>query len=253
MTLYFWPCGLVLSAPTLVLDRPTSPLCATLRIACGKPYSLELDSGTLTTRASLLAPRTGRRKLTAIDSDLLLFYLPIDDPEYAGVKTLLGTQPVVDLPITLFEHLLPRMRGTLTAVAEPQEIRALVREVVQALGTGGSRSVTDPRVTRACEVLGDMPLSEVSLDAVAARVNLSSSRLRALFKQQTGFTISEYARWRAVWRAALLWKRGVKLTGLAAEAGFYDLAHIDKAFSEVFGMNPSAIIDPRFVTLVNCE
>ena len=74
-----------------------------------------------------------------------------------------------------------------------------------------------------------------------------------LFKQQTGFTIGEYARWRGVWRASLLWKRGAKLTSLAVEAGFYDLAHSDKAFNEVFGMNPSAIIDPRFVTLVNCE
>lgn len=91
--------------------------------------------------------------------------------------------------------------------------------------------------------LGD----QVTVEAFATETE------RELFKQQTGFTIGEYARWRGVWRAALLWKRGAKLTDLAVEAGFYDLAHIDKAFNEVFGMNPSTVIDPRFVTLVNCE
>ena len=50
-----------------------------------------------------------------------------------------------------------------------------------------------------------------------------------------------------------LWKQGRKLTDVAVEAGFYDLAHADRTFVEVFGMNPSTAIDPRFVRIVNCD
>ncbi|HEY0916755.1 MAG TPA: AraC family transcriptional regulator [Solimonas sp.] len=255
VTIYYWPCSLVLLAPSLLLDRPTSPLCATLRIACRNPYTIEVDGRLLTTRASLVAPRAGRKKMMALNSDLALFYLPIDDPEYAGLKEVLGQDLVVDLPIAMFEHLLPRLRRAMSEVVDAPEIKALVREVVQAI-TGQHAAeppAVDPRVTAACQVLDEMPLKDVSLEAVAEKVNLSSSRLRELFKKQTGFTIGEYARWRGVWRAALLWKRGAKLSGLAVEAGFYDMAHVDKAFNEVFGMNPSAVIDPRYVTLVSCE
>lgn len=255
VTIYYWPCSLVLLAPSLLLDRPTSPLCATLRIACRNPYTIELDDAVLTTRASLVAPRAGRKKVTALNSDLALFYLPIDDPEYAGLREVLGGASIVDLPIDLFEDLLPQIRRAMTEIVTPQEIKSLVREVVQAI-TGkrnAPASLMDPRVRDACRILDEMPLKDVSLQGVAAQLNLSSSRLREIFKKQTGFTIGEYARWRGVWRAALLWKRGAKFAGLAAEAGFYDLAHIDKAFNEVFGMNPSEVIDPRFVTLVSCE
>ncbi len=255
VTIYYWPCSLVLLAPSLILDRPTSPLCATLRIACREPYTIEVEGKTITTRASLVAPKAGRKRVLAVNSDVALFYLPIDVPEYAGLKTLLADEPVIDLPIEKFEALLPRMRQAMTEIVSADSIKQLVRDVVLAI-TGDQKIFIPPpdaRVTEACRILDDMPLSEVSLETVAGKVHLSASRLRELFKQQTGFTIGEYARWRGVWRAALFWQRGMKLTDVAVEAGFYDLAHIDKAFNEVFGMNPSTVIDPRFVTLVNCE
>ncbi|MFX6645104.1 helix-turn-helix domain-containing protein, partial [Acinetobacter baumannii] len=81
--------------------------------------------------------------------------------------------------------------------------------------------------------------------------HLSPSRLRSLFKQEVGFTIQQYARWLAVWRASLAWRQGRSLTDVAMEAGFYDLPHIDHAFNEVFGINPTNVIDPHFVRLVN--
>ena len=111
----------------------------------------------------------------------------------------------------------------------------------------------DNRIVRAREILDDTPLNEVRLESLAEQVHLSPSRLRELFKKQTGFTIGQYARWRAVWRASLLWQRGLKFTDLALEAGFHDLAHVDRAFTEIFGMNPSKVIDAAFVRLVNCE
>lgn len=255
VTIYYWPCSLVLLAHSLILHRPTKPLSATLRIACGEPYTIEVEGRTLRTRASLVAPKAERKRVIAHNSEIALFYLPVDMPEYAGLKSVLGNEPVLDLPIEDFEPCLPTIRRAMTGKLPADEIKALTARMVEIV-TGEARPglpPVDPRVTTACRILDEMPLSEVSLDAVARRVHLSPSRLRELFKRQTGFTIGEYARWRAVWRTALYWKRGLTLTEVAHRGGFHDLAHADRAFNEVFGMNPSTAIDPRFVTLVNCE
>lgn len=96
-------------------------------------------------------------------------------------------------------------------------------------------------------------MNEVRIDRLASQVHLSESRLRELFKCQVGATIGEYSRWQAIWRAANLWRSGRKLTDVAIEAGFHDLAHADKVFVETFGIQPSIITDPRLFNLVQCQ
>lgn len=255
VTIYYWPCSLVLLARSLILERPTGPLSATLRIACREPYTIEVEGKTLQTRASLVAPKAERKKIIAIDSDIALFYLPLEMIEYSALEPVLGERALVDLPIEAFEPLLPTIRRAMTETVAPDEIKALTQQVVETITGQATPEVEaiDPRVAAAYDILDTMPLRDVSLDDVAQRVHLSPSRLRELFKRQMGVTIGEYARWRSLWRATMLWKRGLKLTDVAVDVGFHDLAHLDKTFNEVFGMNPSTAIDPRFVTLVNCE
>jgi AraC-like DNA-binding protein len=236
VTIYYWPCSLVLLAPTLLLDRPTSPLCATIRIACNEPYTIEVEGKTLVTRASLVAPRAGRKKVQALNSHIALFYIPLDMPEYSALKNILGKQDILDLAIEDFEHLLPIIRKAMTETASPDVIKTLLRDVVQTI-TGDSRKTQadmDDRIIRACKILDDLPFDEVRAEAIAEQVHLSPSRLRELFKKNTGFTIGQYARWRGVWRGALLWKRGLKFTDLAIEAGFHDLAHVDSVVVNYF-------------------
>ena len=256
VTIYYWSCSLVLLAPSLLLDRPASPLCATLRIACNEPYTIEVEGKTLQTRASLVAPRAGRKRVTAVNSDIALFYIPIDMPEYAALKKKLGKQKIIDLPFEDVAAFVPTIRKAMVETLSPEAIKGLLNDVVRAITGEAADEISVPmdnRIVRAREILDDMPLNEVRLESLAEQVHLSPSRLRELFKKQTGFTIGQYARWRAVWRASLMWQRGLKFTDLALEAGFHDLAHVDRAFTEIFGMNPSKAIDAAFVRLVNCE
>ncbi len=254
VTIYYWPCSLLLLAPSLMLDRPTGPLSATLRIACGEPYLIEAGGKQLRTRASLVAPKAPRKRIAALNSDIALFYLPVDLQEYANVRGLLGDEDIIDLPIALFEPVLPRLRQAMREVVPGDSIKRLVREVIELLtGRPIDPPAQDPRVEKACAILDEMPLNDVTLARVAEQVHLSPSRLRDLFRRQTGFTIGDYARWRAVWRASMYWQRGLNFTEVAHRAGFHDLAHADRAFNQVFGMNPSKVIDPKYVTLVNCE
>ena len=42
------------------------------------------------------------------------------------------------------------------------------------------------------------------------------------------------------------------LVEVSEAAGFHDLAHLNRAFNEVFGLNPSTVFDPGQVRLVRC-
>lgn len=254
VTIYYWPCSLILLAPSLLLDRPTSPLCATLRIACGKPYLIEVGGRQLETRASLVAPGAVRNRLLALESDIALFYIPVEAASLRKVKALLESEELLDFPIERFEHLLPTIRRAAGEGLPPAEARALMDAVIEAMI--GERlpapAALNPRIVQVLGLLDRLPLNEISSELLCGQVHLSPSRLRSLFKQEVGFTIQQYARWLAVWRASLAWRQGRSLTEVAMEAGFYDLSHVDHAFNEVFGINPTNVIDPHFVRLINC-
>lgn len=253
-TIYYWSRGMLLLAPTLVLDRPTSPLTATLRLACNKPYTIEVEGRNLTTRASLVAPRAGRKRIVARESDIALFYFPLEMQEYAGLQELLGEQDMVELAFEPFEPLLPALRRAMTGDLPGDEAQELFRLAARA-ATGKeppAREPMDARIEKAREIVDRLPLNEVRIDQLAEQVHLSESRLRELFKAQVGATIGEYSRWQAIWRASNLWRSGRTLTEVAVEAGFHDLAHADKVFVETFGIRPSIITDARFFRLMRC-
>lgn len=253
--IYYWSSGLLLLAPTLILTRPTHSLAATLRIAAREPYTIEVEGRTLVTRASLVSPKAVRNRIIAVNSDIALFYLPIDMPEYAGLRAVLKDQRLIDLPFEPFRPLLPKIREALVAALPGAEIKALLQAVVQAV-TGDATlkpQASDPRVEQARAILDQLPLDEFDLKSLARQVRLSPSRLRELFKREVGLTVGEYVRWQAVWRMIALWKEGRKFTDLAIECGFHDLAHADKAFTEAFGINPTTVTDPRYFKLVHCD
>ena len=77
---------------------------------------------------------------------------------------------------------------------------------------------------------------------LARRVCLSGSRLRHLFVEGTGTTLSRYRLWCRLRRAVISALAGRSLTEAAVEAGFFDSAHFSRSFREMFGVSPSAIL-----------
>src|SRR5687767_8891704 len=93
LTIYYGRRRMLTLAPSFLLDRATSTyrrLSATLFLACKAPFHLEVGDGiTLTTRAALLAPRVRRRRTVALDSEIVIFDIPIGTPEYAALEPTL--------------------------------------------------------------------------------------------------------------------------------------------------------------------
>ncbi|SDM52016.1 AraC-type DNA-binding protein [Catalinimonas alkaloidigena] len=77
----------------------------------------------------------------------------------------------------------------------------------------------------------------------AELVFLSPSRLAALFKQQTGSSLSRYLLWTRLRQAIYLTlsDKDQSLTEIAYDTGFYDLPQLNKYMYELFGMPPKAL------------
>ena len=76
---------------------------------------------------------------------------------------------------------------------------------------------------------------------LAALVNLSASRFRHLFKEETGFSINQYLRERRLDRAELLLRTTfLSIKEVALEAGLRSTSHFVHYFKKKYGVTPSA-------------
>jgi len=255
---YFGPRNFMLLASSFVLDRARAPyrrLAATLMLALRQPLQLDVGAGPcLTTRAALIAPNVPRRRVLALDSDMVTIDFPLRSPEYRALEPLLRDRELLDLDIDRFASLLPDLQRALAGKLPASEMKPLQRRIVEGIaGVVPPEAALHPRIDKALQLIGDLPLAQATREELARRLHLSPSHLSHLFKDQIGCSVGQYARWVAVWRGAALWKQGRPLTEVALEVGFYDLSHLDHAFMDVFGLNPSSVIDPRNVVVLRYD
>lgn len=259
MTIYYGSRWFLLLARHFVLRRSEHPyrrLSATLMIARGRPFTLQVDDcEAISTQAVLIAPKVQRRLIEAVDSHIAIFDLAIETPHFAALAPLIQKTAVLNLDVGRFASLMPSLEAAAAGTLAPEAARQLFDRVVEL--AGGTpiplAPAGDVRITQAIAQINEAGFGEASLEQLAERAHLSPSRFRQLFKEQTGSTIRHYARWAATWRAVWLWQRGTPWTQIAHQCGFTDLAHLDHAFNEVFGLNPSAVVDPSTVLLRRCE
>ncbi|MBE9462204.1 helix-turn-helix transcriptional regulator [Dyadobacter sp. UP-52] len=102
----------------------------------------------------------------------------------------------------------------------------------------------DQRVTKIVEYINANYSQQVITPGTFADiVFLSPSRLAALFKEQTGSSLSKYLLWTRLRQVIYLTlsEKDRSLTEIAYDTGFYDLPQLNKYMYEMFGMPPKAL------------
>lgn len=80
----------------------------------------------------------------------------------------------------------------------------------------------------------------LSLDEIAAAVNLSSSHFSFLFKKKTGFTVIEYFNHLKIQKACqYILFTNMRIREIALELGISDPYYFSRLFSKVMGMSPN--------------
>src|SRR5262245_39474095 len=81
---------------------------------------------------------------------------------------------------------------------------------------------------------------QVSLSEVANLVNLSSSRRRHSFKEETGMSLKQYQKQLRMLKAKeLLEDSFLSIKEIMIETGILDRNHFTRSFRAMFGTNPS--------------
>jgi len=136
------------------------------------------------------------------------------------------------------------------ALSQPLQIPSgdlvdLTQEWMSCLSLETAKVTFDGRVEAVQERLkygirfGELDLS---LDALASEVKLSSYRLSHLFREQTGCTLQRYILWLKLFHSFTFFANGYSITHAAHSAGFSDHAHLSRTTRKIIGRTPSEVL-----------
>ena len=102
------------------------------------------------------------------------------------------------------------------------------------------QKITDFRVIEAVRFVESNYVRDLDFISLAATLNLSASRLRQLFKQQTGVSLGKYLRQVRMQQARhLLETSFLKIKQIAEQVGIGDTSHFVRDFEKQFGLSPA--------------
>lgn len=97
----------------------------------------------------------------------------------------------------------------------------------------------DARVRQIIKLLSEDVSRDVDIEALASSVNLSASRLRHLFKDETGLTPAQYLKRLRLERARELMEGSfLRLKEVLPQVGITDESHFVRDFKAMHGLPP---------------
>ncbi|OJH38039.1 helix-turn-helix transcriptional regulator [Cystobacter ferrugineus] len=237
--LFFGP-GRLLYAGPLGETRLHAHHSFQLVLSLGEPVALGDSRRQIRECGAAVIPPDAGHAVVGSSSAAVLLHVSPDDLAGRGLRTLgLARDSVADWQragerlLSIVPDVLPR---------HWHEAEALTRAMTLALRVNAtSPRPTHPAVKRLLHLLPGMLEDDVRLEALAARVGLSTSRLSHLFSAEVGLPLRPYILWLRLLRAAGFLRAGSPLTVAAHAAGFTDSAHLSHTFRRMFGLSPSEI------------
>lgn len=107
-----------------------------------------------------------------------------------------------------------------------------------------------PRIATCLEYMNSSEADyKKMIEELSSQVYLSESRLSHLFKAEIGISMKKYLVWSRLKKAFQLFLQNeqVNLHEAALRSGFYDQAHLSKAFKQMLGMSPSKVYNSRMI------
>ena len=120
------------------------------------------------------------------------------------------------------------------------DVDEICGEIVDAIA-GAENLPIDNRVAQSIQWIRSSRDEGVSVQEIAAGVELSESRFSHLFTENVRIPVRRYLLWLRLRDAMHLLAKGRSLTDIAHEAGFSDSAHLTRTFRSLLGIAPSSL------------
>ena len=189
-------------------------------------------------------------QLTIPGPKVAVLYLDPQSDVAASLQRWLEPDDIRGLPGALLRDLRAGFRGLLESPESglPQA-EAACAALIASFTEEAPRPSVHWRVRRAMERIEGELDEPPSLETLAEEIGVSPSRLRHMFKDQTGLPMSRYVLWMRLRAALLKALEGATMAESAQEAGFSDAAHFTRTCRQMFGLPPTAFtpVDSVFV------
>ena len=155
----------------------------------------------------------------------------------------------IDLPMCMKGAVTGEIRG-LFKVFTPRYLSAehtgkekagnVVGYILADLADTYERSTLNAHVQKAMEYIDNHITEPLSLEDVAAMLHLTREYTAALFKRETGMTVTQYINNRKLSRASdLIREEGNDLAEIAKSLGYKNYTYFSAIFKKHFGVSPS--------------
>ncbi len=123
-----------------------------------------------------------------------------------------------------------------------QLMNTLVLQMEQEIreGTDTFLSSSNPLIRSAIDIITREYASNLTVEEIAGRLNVSRSYLSALFKEETTISVMQYITLMRMNRAEhLLRNTAMKVSEIAEAVGYHDASYFGVQFKKLYGMSPA--------------
>jgi AraC-like DNA-binding protein len=216
-------------------------------------FKYRIAEGPWLTAKNLIIKEDIPHQLDTKDSVQLIIYL---DTETAAAKAIKTRYPGdANQPDLQLFHIIPpnQLQQTLLK-PDAQSLLTIVSTILQTLAGTSTKTKADPRILEIEEAIASIPPDECTTTTLANKIHLSESRLRALFKEQTGVSLHKYILWSRIRYAINKVMTGSPINDAAWTAGFTDNSHFHKMLVSMFGISPSQFLrDNKKMEIFTCD
>ncbi len=209
--------------------------------------SIQTESEIITTELPILIKTNVIHQLTSEEDHLLILINPASTIGHFYSKSVQNDiTEFIESPATDLQKII---KGTEKLSSEPSALKKEINKLITSYDCfcGSFIHQGDERINKALAFLQENASRTVPLEEMAHHCNISQSRFRHLFKDQTGLTYRRVQLWTRLVKAIPL-MRNQSLTEVAYSAGFSDSAHFSRTFRENFGFSPREFLKiSRFI------
>ena len=173
---------------------------------------------------------------------LILYLDPANIYAQAIKKKYLQNQEIASIDLIISDIVIPGKMEKILAGPNSQLMKEIVYELLNHITGNRERSLADERIESVLKLLKQQKAADITIEILAQHVFLSPSRLRALFKSVTGFSLHKYLVWNRMMIAMTKLLNGETISEAAFAGGFSDSSHFHRMLVQMFGITPSQFI-----------
>jgi AraC-like DNA-binding protein len=218
-------------------------------------FRCRVDEGPWLTCRNLIIRENARHRLDTNDSVQLIIYLDAETIAAEAIKArYLQIGDAAEPDLDLFAIIKPNHLQQVMLKPDPLGLHTIVGRILQALTGDIAPRKADPRIMLTAQTIDNSSPPTLNTADLVAQIHLSESRLRSLFREQTGVPLYKYMLWSKIRFAIRRIMTGSSINDAAWEAGFTDNSHFHKMLVSMFGISPSQFLrENKMMEIFTCD